>query len=103
MRMDVAVRDFARKDQLLFEAAKNFRMPGKFWANQFQCDQTLKLGIARFVDGAHTSLAEKLENFEAFGKDRSRFKLAFGGGFARGTRRHSHRPGLRANDVGCSR
>ena len=97
------MRDFARQDQLLFEAAKNFGMAGELGTYQFERDQALEFGVARLVDRAHAALAEQLKNFEAFGEKSSGFKLPFRGSFAGRPRRDRDGPRLGAANGGAHR
>jgi hypothetical protein len=65
---DVPVGNFASEDQLLFEAAKDFRITGEVRANQLESNEAFELRVARLVNGAHSALAEQREDFVAIGQ-----------------------------------
>ena len=75
---DVAVCDLAGEDEFLLEAPQHFRIGGKFGANDFQCDQTLKFNIVGFVNRAHSALAQERDDFIALAKYHARFKFPLG-------------------------
>ena len=69
-----------RENQLLLEAVKNFRIDGKFRANDFQRDEAVHFAVARFIHSAHAALAEELQDFVARSEDRPGCKRGSGGG-----------------------
>ena len=80
---DVSVGDFAREDEFLFEASQDFRIAGKFGANQLESNEAFQFRVARFVNRAHSALAEEFWRIlETVSEDRAGLELALGGGFA---------------------
>ena len=70
------MRNFPRKDEFLFEAAENFRMAGEIGANELERDEALQFEVPGFVNGAHTALAEELENLETLGENGASLELS---------------------------
>src|SRR6202171_4716164 len=63
---DVAMRNFASEDQLLFEAAEDFRIAGEVRADQLQSNEASEFCVARLINGAHSALPEQFENLVTF-------------------------------------
>ena len=88
---DVAVRNFPRQDEFLFEAPQDLRMTGEVGTNQLQCNQTLQFDVSRLVNRPHPALTEQLKDFVALPEHAPRLKLSF----CRHLTRRAHRDGRR--------
>ncbi len=74
---DVAVGNFARENEFLFEAPQDFRMAGEVGTNHLHCNRALQFDVARLVDGPHPALTEQLQDFVAIAEHAPRLKLSF--------------------------
>ena len=66
---DVFVRDLPGQDQFVLETGENVGPAGEFGTNDFQRDETIDFAISRFVDRAHASFAEELQDFVTIADD----------------------------------
>jgi hypothetical protein len=54
---DVAMSNFTREDEFLFEAAEDFGMARKIRANELERDEALEFDVTSFLNSSHSSLA----------------------------------------------
>ncbi len=89
---DVAVGNFSRQDEFLFEAPQDFRMAGEVGTNHLQCNCALQFDVSRLVNGPHPALTEQLKDFVAVAEHAPRLELSLCRGLTRRAHRGRRRP-----------
>src|SRR2546425_7459651 len=89
---DVAVGNFPRQDEFLFEAPQDFRMNGEVGTNQFHCNRALQFDVSRLVNCPHPALAEQLKDFVTLAEQASRLELSLCRRLTRRAQRDGRRP-----------
>ncbi len=74
----VAMRDFPRQDQFLFESLQNARMAGQFRTDYFQRYQPVEFAVLGFVDRAHSAFPQHFQDLVTIGEHTAGFKRQAG-------------------------
>src|SRR6266404_1776612 len=89
---DIFMRDLTGENQLLFEAAKDFRIFREFWADELDRYNAVEFRVVRLIYCAHAALAKQGNDLVTISQNGTRFKILPCGRYFRFLRAYRFRP-----------